>query len=140
MSLLPWLALAGAVGGGLWFARARRRASTWTCRKCAKARVLLDEDTEDPYLSEAQRREEQLGAVDYQVWWCASCEDGVVVRRAPFSSRAVVCKECRSRAAKEKAYTVVPATKDRGGELRVELDCERCGHAQRFSRYTPRAS
>ncbi|MCE9670413.1 hypothetical protein LY474_21665 [Myxococcus stipitatus] len=140
MSVLAWVALGVLAGGGAWFARARSLAATRRCRKCRRPRALLDEASEDAHLDASQRRQEALGVVDYQVWWCAGCEDGVVLRRAPFSSRAVKCAECGNRHVLEKAYPVVHATRDRGGELRVELECERCGHAQRFSRYTPRAS
>lgn len=123
---------------GLAF-RSRPQARPEVCERCGKDRVLLDEATEDLHLSEGQRREEQLGSADYHVWWCGACEAGAVVRHGLVSvSKRVHCEKCGHVTANEVIQTVQPATSFQGGEFRVQLSCQHCGHSQRFWRYTPR--
>ncbi|HZI14182.1 MAG TPA: hypothetical protein VE153_27690 [Myxococcus sp.] len=134
-------AAVAAVFGVLWFFKSRRtgEARPEVCERCGKARVLLDEQTEDLHLSEGQRIEEQAGSVDYHVWWCGSCEAGTVVRHELGSvSRFVRCEKCRLATATEVVQTLKPATPADGGEFRVQLSCQHCGHYQQFWRYTPR--
>lgn len=116
-----------------------KRSELEVCQHCGQARELLDEEMDDLHLNDEQRRQEQSGAVDYHVWWCGSCEDGVVTRNSRFIQTVGVCRACSGRA-EQSMRTVVPATAARGGELQVELACQGCGHLQRFWRYTPRAS
>ncbi|MFY2557138.1 hypothetical protein ACN469_05860 [Corallococcus terminator] len=118
---------------------APKRSELEVCNHCGQARMLLDEEMDDIHLNDEQRRQEQSGAVDYHVWWCGSCEDGVVTRNARFVQTVGVCRACRGRA-EQSMQMVVPATATRGGELRMELACQSCGHLQRFWRYTPRAT
>lgn len=116
-----------------------KRSELEVCNHCGQTRTLLDEELDDVHLNDEQRRQEQSGAVDYHVWWCGSCEDGVVTRNDQFVQTVGVCRACSGRA-EQSMQIVVPATATRGGELRMELACQRCGHLQRFWRYTPRAT
>ncbi|MCY1022457.1 hypothetical protein [Pyxidicoccus sp. MSG2] len=142
MSSVALLAVVAALAGvlGRWWWRSQEKGSDPSrCDRCGKARVLLDEETEDAHLDEGQRHEERLGTADYHVWWCEACERGTVVRHALESTtRRVACEKCGHDAAQEVTRTVSPATHAQGGEFQVRLSCGGCGHTQRFWRYTPR--
>lgn len=132
-------AVAGVLGTVWLLSRRSRAGRPEVCDRCGKARVLLGEETEDVHLDERQRREEQVGAADYHVWWCEACESGAVVRHALSSdTRVVGCEKCGRATATEIAQTVQVATPSQGGEFRIHLSCQGCGHSQRFWRYTPR--
>jgi uncharacterized protein len=132
-------AVVAALGGLWWLSRRKEGARPEVCERCGKDRVLLDEEADDLHLNEGQRREEQLGSVDYHVWWCGACEAGTVVRHALLSvSKLVRCRKCRHVTATEVVQTLQPATSAQGGEFRVQMSCQHCGDSQRFWRYTPR--
>ncbi len=132
-------AVAGVLGTVWLLSRRSRAVRPEVCDRCGKARVLLGEELEDVHLDERQRREEQLGAADYHVWWCEACEAGAVVRQALLSNTRVAdCEKCGRPTATEIAQTVQAATRAQGGEFRIHLSCQGCGHSQRFWRYTPR--
>ncbi|MFP2908305.1 hypothetical protein ACLESD_25285 [Pyxidicoccus sp. 3LFB2] len=133
-------ALAGT-GAVLWLLFWKKSPHPERCDRCDGPRVRLDETSEDPHLTEAQRHEEQRGAADYDVWWCGACERGMVVRHALLSTtRRVSCEKCGKGTVNEVARTLSPATQAQGGEFLIQLSCEGCGHQQKFWRYTPRLS
>lgn len=142
MSMAILFAAMVAVVGGMgmrWWRAQEKGLDPGRCDRCGGARVLLDEETEDAHLDEGQQHEERLGTADYDVWWCEACEKGRVVRHARQpSARKVVCEKCGHDAAQEVFKTVSTATQTQGGELKVRLSCEACGHQQQFIRYTPR--
>ncbi|QSQ25498.1 hypothetical protein JY651_11435 [Pyxidicoccus parkwayensis] len=138
---LLFAVVVGAAGvlGVRWWRSMERGEDLSRCDRCGKARVLLDEETEDAHLDEGQQHEERLGTADYHVWWCESCERGRVVRHAlEATRRRVECEKCGHDAAQEVMKTVAAATHVKGGELQVRLSCGGCGHTQQFVRYTPR--
>lgn len=130
------LALAAFLAVRSW----RWRHRQLTCAKCGKPRVKLDEEADDHWLDAGQRCEEQLGSMNYDAWWCAPCEDVVVLRNKLFRPSFVPCERCRRVTANEVLETVRAASPEHGGEFKVHLHCGHCGHTQRFWRYTPRAS
>ncbi|MCP3137748.1 hypothetical protein [Pyxidicoccus xibeiensis] len=140
MMLAAVLAVATAgVIGVLWKRSRSTTPDPSRCDRCGKARVLLDEESEDPHLDEGQRHEERLGTADYHVWWCGACEHGAVIRHAmTATSRRVTCEKCGHDAVDEVSQTLSPATHVQGGEFVVRISCGSCGHKQRFWRYTPR--
>lgn len=44
------------------------------CRACGNAMKKLDEHADNVYLQKGQVREEELKSVDYDVWFCESCQ------------------------------------------------------------------
>lgn len=139
MAAVVAAAVAGILGTVWLLTRRAWAGRPDVCGRCGKARVLLGEETEDLHLDERQRREEQVGAADYHVWWCEACESGAVVRHALSSSTRVVgCEKCGRATVTEIAQTVQVATPAQGGEFRIHLSCQGCGHSQQFWRYTPR--
>ncbi|NOK21713.1 TPM domain-containing protein [Corallococcus carmarthensis] len=125
----------GAVGlaGRAWLRRRPRK-----CRACGTPRARLDEARDDAHLDPGQRKEESLGSVDYDVWWCESCEDGTVERYGRFFSGFARCKRCRYVTAKETSRTLRSATYDHGGEVEVTARCTHCDHVTTSRHSTPR--
>lgn len=124
-----------ATGMGLrrWLRRRPRH-----CADCKSPRMLLDEVTDDAYLDVGQRKEEDLGSVDYDVWWCDSCQDARVERYGSWFTRYGKCPRCRYKTKVETSTTTQEATYDHGGTVRVDVHCKHCEYRNRFTRSTPR--
>ena len=128
-------ALVGAlvVGGGLLGALLLAAALWWrrhgpkTCTKCSRRMHRLAEDLDDASLDEAQRLEERIGSVDYDVWECA-CGEQMVRRRDALFSKYHKCPACNARAAKTERRVITPPTYVSTG---MAEDTERCAHCKR---------
>lgn len=116
-----------------WSRRRPRR-----CAACKSRRVLLSEKAEDAHLKKGQRKEEKLGSVDYDVWWCESCEDARVERYDGQSSFYGKCAGCGYMAKVENDITLQAATHDAGGTVRVDVRCQHCTYRNSFTRDTPK--
>ncbi|RKG76991.1 TPM domain-containing protein [Corallococcus exercitus] len=125
----------GAVGlaGSAWLRRRPRK-----CRTCGNLRARLGEAQDDAHLDPGQRREESLGSVDYDVWWCESCEDGTVERYGRFFSSFKRCTRCRYVTGKQTSRTLRSATYDHGGEVEVTVRCGHCDYVTTSRHSTPR--
>ncbi|MHA7630141.1 TPM domain-containing protein [Corallococcus sp. M7] len=125
----------GAAGfaGSAWLRRRPRK-----CRTCGDLRVRLGEAEDDAHLDPGQRFEEQLGSVDYDVWWCGPCEDASVERYGRLFSRFKRCQRCRYVTGKQTSRTLRSATYDHGGEVEVTVRCGHCDHVTTSRHSTPR--
>jgi uncharacterized protein len=108
------------------------------CEGCQQPRQLLDEAADDEHLDAGQRREEKLGSVDYDAWWCVSCEDVQVERYGAWLTSYSRCPRCEYKTKSESSSTLREATYDQGGTVLVTVDCEHCGYHTQFTRSTPR--
>lgn len=124
----------GAVFGLMKWMRFRKRR----CKVCGDPRQRLGEHADDAYISEGQKHEEDLGSVDYDVWWCARCEDALVLRYKAFLTSYRSCPKCEFVCAMQTTKTLIHATYDSGGKVEVTLNCTRCNHHQSSIRYTSR--
>lgn len=134
-------ALAGGAGfvGAVGVAgRALLRRRPRRCQKCRNPRARLDEDADDAHLMPGQVREEQLGSVDYDVWWCEPCQDAVVERYGTLFTRHVRCKKCRYVTANKTSRTIRSATYASGGEIEVTVRCTNCHHTATSRHATPK--
>lgn len=125
----------GLAGAGLrrWLRRRPR-----VCEGCEQPRVLLDEVADDKYLSRGQQREESLGSVDYDVWWCQRCRHARVERYGAWFAAHEKCRSCGYKTARSESCTRVEATYEHGGVVDVTVSCEHCGHRHEFTRHTAR--
>ncbi|MFL5358008.1 TPM domain-containing protein [Archangium sp.] len=136
----PWLYGSGAGGlvlGGLGLRRWLRRRPR-ICEGCQLPRQLLDEDSDDAHLDRGQRLEEKLGSVDYDAWWCESCQDVRVERYGAWLTSYSQCPGCGYKTKSESTSTIRSATYDHGGLVEVTVTCKHCSHRDRFTRSTPR--
>ncbi|HZI08754.1 MAG TPA: TPM domain-containing protein [Myxococcus sp.] len=126
------LGLAGAAGRA-WYRRRPRK-----CGTCQNERVRLEEAEDDRHLDAGQRREEGLGSVDYDVWWCEPCQDALVERYGAFFTSYARCSRCDYVTADKTTRTLRSATYDRGGEVEVTKRCGHCGHVSTSRHSTPK--
>ena len=123
----------GAAGLRRWLRRRPR-----ICESCQQPRQLLDEDSDDDHLDQGQLREESVGSVDYDVWWCTSCEDAQVERYGAWFTSYSKCPSCDYKTKSESSTTLVSATYDHGGTVRVTVTCKHCSYHDTFTRSTPK--
>jgi uncharacterized membrane protein YgcG len=131
--------LFGTLGLGavaLWGARQWLRRRPRTCKVCRQKRQRLDEGADDAHLDEGQRQEERLDSVDYDVWYCETCDDALVIPWQRLSSHRP-CKQCKYRTVTESCLTLVHATYDHGGKVQITLECAHCSHVETYTRSTP---
>lgn len=138
------LLVMGAIGLGLplvvWLALKRRmkrvRHTPRKCPRCDAEMVLLDEETDNKYLTAPQDTEERINSVDYDVWLCPRCGDTVVLPYVNASSGYMPCRLCHSRSAKlMRTYMLRQPTTLREGVVARVYHCRHCG--QDFEDHKP---
>lgn len=127
----PWGWLGGAIAtsvAALWQRwRKYRRYGPRGCSKCGTALERLGEKQDDEYLNEAQRLEEKIGSVDYDVWFCPACLHADTERYVSYFSGYGDCPACKCRTFKEgPQQTIQMATTYSTGVARIEGRCVRC--------------
>ena len=132
----------GGLGGagllGFVSLRSWLRRRPRNCKGCGNLRHRLSEEADDPHLSAGQRAEEQLGSVDYDVWWCGRCNDALVLRYGTIFTRYSRCRSCDHKTSSSSSVTLVHATYDHGGTVEVTESCQFCNHVHRYTRHTAR--
>ena len=128
--------LLGIGGGAALFARHRKRQRT--CMKCQPNRQMLplSEVEDDKHLGEGERKEEQLGSVDYEVVICPGCQDARTLRHNKWFSGYSRCSSCSYKTLHSSSRTTVSATYDHGGQVEVTEDCRHCSYHNSYTRYT----
>jgi uncharacterized protein len=127
-------AAGAAVAGGLWYRRTRPRP----CPNGHGAMRRVSEEEDDRYLDDAQRLEERLGSIDYDVWVCPQCEHTLVVPRRKLFSSYQTCPQCKHRTVEVRKRTLrEPTTRIHGIEL-VNERCKNCGWSKESERSIPR--
>lgn len=117
------LLIGAAVGMGFWIRRARIRR----CPQCARPMRLLTPQQEKAYLSNVQRFEEDIGAVDWHVWRCDSCQVQQI-ERGRRSWRFSDCPRCgRHTVATRSTILRSPTYTSEGLEEEID-ECLRCDY------------
>ena len=127
MLLLPFVLVGGFIT--LVFVLIRKANAPRHKTKAGIAMELLDEFDEDVYLTEQQQYQEEIGAVEYDVY---ISPDGSEVKVEEFagSEQFLQCSKCGFEAGFIKAQRII----SRGGSGRapvrgVTLECKNCGHS-----------
>ena len=115
--------IAASVALSRWLRRWLRR-----CKNCNQPRVLLDEQADDEFLDEGQLTEEHLSSVNYDVWWCKSCDGAWVERHRSWSSSYEDCPRCDYKTLSQRSITLRAATYDHEGTVRVTIHCKHCDY------------
>ena len=99
---------------------------------------ILSEKQEDAHLKLAQQFEEQLHAVDYDVFVCDSCKNEAIFTLDKPSAYSN-CPKCNTKAfiLKEKRTVVAPTYISAGTE-RVTYHCKFCGYEEHHNDNIPR--
>jgi uncharacterized protein len=100
--------------------------------------VLLGEAEDDAHLSPAERVEERLGSVDYDVWSCPSCAHAVKLRYGAFFTSYSRCPKCRAITVSRTTRTLRSATHSGTGLEEITERCEHCSYRHADRRRIPR--
>lgn len=108
------------------------------CTECDGVMHILSEKQEDAHLKLAQQFEEQLHAVDYDVFVCDSCKNETIYtldKPSIYSN----CPKCNTKAfiLKEKRTIVAPTYVSSGTE-RTTYHCKYCGYEEHHNDNIPR--
>lgn len=108
------------------------------CSECKGTMHLLSEKQEDAHLKLAQQFEEQLQAVDYDVFVCPDCKNETILTYDKPSMYAN-CPKCNTKAFILKGKQVIVApTYISGGTERSSYHCKFCGHQAHHNHALPR--
>lgn len=109
--------------------RHRLRYGARRCAGCGTKMQLVDEESDNDYLTHAQDIEEKVGAVDYDVWRCPNDGETEVIPYIQRKSTYTVCPVCHARTMRVVSdRTTVTPTTFRTGMRVVERRCMNCGH------------
>ena len=125
---------------GLFLGRRWNRKRVRTCEGCRNARQLLGDDAEDEHLETAQKSEENIKSVDYDVWWCGRCDDVLVLRYGAIFTRFSKCPGCSAKTRSSSTTTLSSATEYSGGRARIDERCANCSYTNSYTRTTARLS
>ncbi len=122
-----------------WWLKRRREAvrrAPVRCNECGAKMVLLSEQDEDRYLTDAQQSEETLESVDYDVWECKSCFNHIILPYEKQGSKYGRCPHCQARTYGLYADVVrVRATQFHNGTGEKTYLCRHCQyrHVQTYT-------
>jgi uncharacterized protein len=140
--LLKWFGGSGAVLGGatLFNVSRYRRYRPHACPHCGSRQELLDEMSDDAKLTEVQKLEEKLGAVDYDVWYCPACLKSDVVKYIS-SYDFTDCPKCKAHTMRLiDQRTLIPATTLSTGMMQYTRKCASCQNQTVEQQVIPRIS
>jgi uncharacterized protein len=129
-------AIGGLVAGGALLRRYVRNRPR-RCKACGTMMTRLDETADDAHLTSAEKVEEQVGSVDYDVWSCR-CGQTLKLRYGTLFTSYGRCKRCQAKTLKVTKTTVANATTSSEGRARVDECCAICGFSRSYERRIPR--
>jgi uncharacterized protein len=137
---LGWLIGGSATGLGATALGLRQyqRYRHRRCPQCSTLMVRLDEVADDRFLNQAQRMEEKLGSVDYDVWQCPQCQAHDLNRYGNWFSRYHTCRSCRYQTLSYCRDTLVSPTYDHSGTARITESCKNCSYHRSYTETIPR--
>jgi uncharacterized protein len=115
-----------------WLAYNKRlralRDTPLPCTQCKKNMVRLSEAQDDDKLSQGQRTEEQLDAIDYDVWECSECKNEVILQYRNIKSKAIKCPKCHYQTLFYQKKVIIKransSTQGRGYKLSICKNCD----------------
>jgi uncharacterized protein len=108
------------------------------CSECDGTMHMLSEKKEDEYLKLSQQFEEQLSAVDYDVFLCKDCgNEAIFTLDKP--SQYSECPKCKTKAfiLHDRRVIVSPSYVNQGTE-RLTYKCKFCGYEEHNNNQLPR--
>jgi len=133
---IPFTTIPGNIYGKLIMLKIRREPIP--CTVCDGKMHILSEKQEDVHLKLAQQFEEQLHAIDYDVFVCDKCNNQAIFSLDKPSAYSE-CPKCGTKAfiLKEKRTLVSPTYISAGTE-RTVYHCKFCGHEENHNNNIPR--
>lgn len=109
--------------------RHQLRRGKHLCPDCATRMRLIDEEHDNDYLLRAQNIEEEIGAVDYDVWLCPNDGQTEIIPYVQKSSSFTECPVCHARTMRIVSdRTTLQPTTLRSGTRVIQSRCLNCGH------------
>lgn len=100
------------------------------CPDCGAKMKLIDEVNDNKFLTRAQDIEEQIGAIDYDVWQCPVDGETEIIPYIQKSSSFTECPVCHARTYRVVSdRTTVQPTAFSTGTRVIERRCLNCGHS-----------
>ena len=130
----------GVLIGGVFMGLRWNRKRVRVCTGCQNPRQLLGDFAEDKFLDSSQQKEESIGSVDYDVWWCGRCKDVLVLRYGAFFTSYSSCPSCSAKTRQSTTTTTRYATEWSCGSQRIDEHCVNCSYTNSFTRSTARLS
>lgn len=128
---------AAAAGGGFFALQRFMRRRPRKCPSCGYPMVRLDEAADDAYLTEGQKREEQLQSVDYDVWECTNCLTRTQFHYRNWLSGYGNCPSCHHRTLQTRSTVLIPATYTSTGTRQTTKTCHHCTYRDQFTSVIP---
>ncbi len=123
----------------LQWKKRRIRYHKHVCDNCGHTMDLLDEETDNRYLTPAEDAEERINSIDYDVWLCPECNNTEVIPYVNTKAAYSECPRCHARALSlvDSRTTRVPTTRSEG-EITDTYACKACGFTNQRRRRIPR--
>ena len=133
---IPITTIPGNIYGKLMMSKIRREPIP--CNVCDGKMHILSEKQEDAHLKLAQQFEEQLHAIDYDVFVCDKCANEAIFTLEKPSAYSE-CPKCGTKAfiLKDKRTVVAPTYISAGTE-RTTYHCKFCGYEENNNHNIPR--
>jgi uncharacterized protein len=125
---------------GVFGLRRWNRYRSRSCEGCGRARQRLGPHSELEHLSDSQKLEQDIGSVDYDVWWCGVCNDVWINDNIALFSSYSRCPSCNARARSSSTTTLEYATEYSHGLVEVKETCASCNYNNTYTRQTARLS
>ena len=129
---LAAVAALGAVALLFWFRSRRRR-----CGECRVRMLPLSELEDDRFLQPGQIREEQIGAVNYEVLVCPSCQKQRIIRHSRWFSGFSDCPQCGNKTLSSESTIIAQPTYTSPGERLIKRRCHHCSHRAEHTQVIP---
>lgn len=123
----------------VWLTMRYQRHHRRVCPNCHHKMRLLDEQTDNQYLTPAQDLEEKLDSVDYDVWLCDTCGETDILPFVNQQSTYQVCPKCGTKAMSLSSNRIIrkPTEYNEGVGLK-DYVCRNCGNHTQTSYTIPK--
>ena len=127
-------------GFALWL----RRYFRFRDRPCPNCKVAImdraGELADNAHLERGQIVEEDVHAVDYDVWQCPNCENVEIKRYPSWFSSYEKCARCAYKTMSSNSTTLTAATTSSTGLMQVDYHCKNCDYENSVTRVIPKVS
>ena len=117
-----------AFGGFLGLRRYLRNRPR-KCPGCKREMDRLGEIADDAFLDAGQKREEDLGSIDYDVWVCRRCDEQKILAYPKWFSGFSKCPSCKYKCLESESTTITSATTYSEGRGRRDDNCRHCSYS-----------
>jgi uncharacterized membrane protein YgcG len=121
------------------FTRSKWGSGYKKCSSCNyKTSAPLPENKVIPHLNSGQRKEQEIGSINYQIHQCKKCGfSGPIQAKDKWGAGYSKCSSCQYKTLSSSTETLVAATYTHGGEIKITDRCQHCSYYQSHLEDTP---